>query len=267
MAPADDEFLIRTPPAPEATEKKPHRWTLGLSIAALILAGVSAFYTYRQADEAHQARVDAKKASDAQAGDVERSRKAAEISALAAEKLADAAQKSANITERAEKAAERFQKISVRPRMTISLFYNDEGAGYMFGGTGIGYATLKAFEVLVDGKPQSNWSEMCRALGFATEPAFEFVVPRRETVFKSDSYGKVFWIPSGPQSEELKLKAGRIFISACYCSVFNECWKVDTHGETAGTYWSLPQARNHLHRPTTSSQVAVTCSRQLSREG
>lgn len=38
----------------------------------------------------------------------------------------------------------------------------------MFGGTGIGHAILKAFDVSVDGKPQANWYEMCRALGFAS---------------------------------------------------------------------------------------------------
>jgi hypothetical protein len=123
-----------------------------------------------------------------------------------------------------------FLKLSVRPRMTISLFYNDDGTGYMFGGTGMGYATLKTFEVLVDGSPQLSWLEMCRALGFATPPHFDFTVPRSETVFKPDSYNKVFWIPSGPQSEELKSKAGRIAIRACYCSVFEECWTVDSRG-------------------------------------
>jgi hypothetical protein len=124
-----------------------------------------------------------------------------------------------------------FLKLSVRPRMTISFFYNNDGAGFMFGGTGIGYATMKTFEVLVDGKPQSSWIEMCRTLGFASPPRFEFTVPRPETVFKPDTYNKVFWIPSGPQSDELKSKAGRIFIRTCYCSVFDECWRVDTHDD------------------------------------
>jgi hypothetical protein len=201
-----------------------------------VLAGVSAFYTYRQADEAHQARIDAKKASDAQAGDVERSRKAAESSADAAQKsaqaagtLADAAQKSVSIMERSAKGAAQFQKLSVQPRMTASFFYNNDGAGFVFGGTGIGYATLKTFDVLVDGKPQPNWLEMCRALNFASAPTFDFSVPRPETVFKPDIYNKVFWVPFGPQSQKLMLKSGRILIRACYCSVFAECWRIDSH--------------------------------------
>lgn len=85
----------RLRPPPEPTEKRPHRWTVWLSLGALAVAGVSAFYTYRQADDAHQARLDAKAAADAQAKDVERSRRAAEESARAADMLADAANRNA----------------------------------------------------------------------------------------------------------------------------------------------------------------------------
>lgn len=135
-----------------------------------------------------------------------------------------------------------YLRLSVRPRMTISFFYNNDGAGYMFGGTGIGYATLKSFEVLVDGKPQPDWAEMCRALGFATRPTMEFVVPRREGVFKPDSYNKIFWIPSGPQSDELIAKHGRTFVRACYCSVFeDECWQVNTRGGVPDLVDSCPK--------------------------
>ena len=116
-----------------------------------------------------------------------------------------------------------YLRLSIQPRMTASFFYNNDGAGFMFGGTGIGYASLKTFEVLVDGKPVPNWLEMCHALGYQSPPKFEFVVPRPETLFKPDSYNKVFWIPAGPDSEELKLKVGRISIKACYCSIYDEC--------------------------------------------
>jgi len=123
-----------------------------------------------------------------------------------------------------------YWRLTAQPHMTVSFFYNDEGAGFMFGGTGIGHAILKTFEVFVDGKPQSNWTEMCRTLGFASKPTFEFVVPRPEAVFNPDSYNKTFWIPSGPQAEELKLKTSRVLIRACYCSIYPECWQVDSRG-------------------------------------
>jgi hypothetical protein len=68
----------------------------------------------------------------------------------------------------------RFQKLTVRPLMTVGFVYNKDGAGFMFGDTGIGYAMLKSFEVLVDGQPQTDWMEMCRALGFAAPPTYTF---------------------------------------------------------------------------------------------
>lgn len=124
--------------------------------------------------------------------------------------------------------------------MTVSFFYNAEGAGFMFGGTGIGHAILKTFEVFVDEKPQPDWADMCRALGFASRPTFEFVVPRAEAVFNPDSYNKTFWIPAGPQAEELKLKVGRVLIRACYCSVYPECWQIDSHNSTPAPVDSCP---------------------------
>src|SRR5258708_37911062 len=121
-----------------------------------------------------------------------------------------------------------FLKLSVRPRMTASFYYNNEGAGYLFGNTGMGYGTLKTFEVSVDGKPQPSWQEMCRALGFALSPTFTFGVPYTEDVIKPGDHYKTFWIPYGPEADEIKSKSKRILIRACYCSVFDECWRVSS---------------------------------------
>jgi hypothetical protein len=117
-----------------------------------------------------------------------------------------------------------FQKLSARPRLIVSFNYNNAGAGITFGNFGIGYAMLKSFEVLVDGKPQPNWEEMCRALGFGpTAPTYDFLVPSTDSVIKPDSSEKIFWIHEGPQAEELKLKIARIQIRSCYCSIYDEC--------------------------------------------
>lgn len=133
-----------------------------------------------------------------------------------------------------------YWRLTVQPRMTISFFYNNDGAGYLFGGTGIGYATLKTFEVLVDSRPQANWLEMCHSLGFQSPPKFQFVVPRPGTIFKPDSYDKVFWIPAGQQADELKREASRIAIRACYCSIYNECWRIDNTDSTPKKTDSCP---------------------------
>ena len=79
------------------------RWFTAVAIfVALASAAFTGWYAYearRQAEITEQARRDAKLASDAQARDVERSRKAAEDSATAAALLADAALKSLSIAD------------------------------------------------------------------------------------------------------------------------------------------------------------------------
>jgi hypothetical protein len=135
-----------------------------------------------------------------------------------------------------------FLRLSVRPHMIISFNYDNDGAGFMFGNTGMGYGTIKTFEVLVDGRPQPNWQEVCRTLGFASSPAFEFLVPYPEEVLKPDSVHRSFWMPYGPEAEELKLKKERIFVKVCYCSVFDECWKVDSRS-------GLPERVNQCPKP------------------
>ena len=144
-----------------------------------------------------------------------------------------------------------FVKLSFQPSMMIGFYYNDEGTGYMFGDSGIGPATLKTFEVLVDGKLQPTWLEMCRALEFATPPHFDFVVPRPEIVYKPNSFEKLFWIRSGPDSEQFKLKVGRVPVTACYCSVFGDCWRVDSHGAPPRAVGSCPTPALAFEAPPT----------------
>jgi len=88
---ADDQYVIPTPPKPEKTQLATHPKEQRRANIAIAVACLAAVFTLWQACEAHQARVDAKKAADLQAKDVERSRKAAESSANAANSGADAA--------------------------------------------------------------------------------------------------------------------------------------------------------------------------------
>jgi hypothetical protein len=135
-----------------------------------------------------------------------------------------------------------FLRVSNRPRMVVSFYYNDKGSGFLFGDRGMGHATLKVFEVLVDGRAQVSWLEMFHTLGFAAAPPFQFVVPRPEAIYKPDSEEQVVWLDPGPYSEEMKQKQGRILVRACYCSVFDECWRVDSRGshESTGTACPTP---------------------------
>jgi hypothetical protein len=88
---ADDQYLIPPPPKPESTQLAQHPQDKRRANVAIVIAALAVLLTLFQAYEAHRARVDAKAASDMQSKDVERSRKAAEDSAIAANRGADAA--------------------------------------------------------------------------------------------------------------------------------------------------------------------------------
>src|SRR5215471_6415140 len=91
---ANDDLLIQPPPGPEKTQLAQHpneqrraNIAIVVSLGALLASGAAAGFAGWQVWEAHQARLDARKASEAQARDVERSRLAAERSASAAEAM------------------------------------------------------------------------------------------------------------------------------------------------------------------------------------
>ena len=113
---------------------------------------------------------------------------------------------------------------SSRPEMMMSYFFNQEGSGFLFGNVGLGPARLKWFQILVDGKPQINWADMLHSLGFPTRPEFSFVRPG--PTWSADSYIRVFWLSPGPADEKLRAERDRVELSACYCSIFDECWLV-----------------------------------------
>lgn len=94
---SDDKYRIPTPSPPEPTAPMPHRKELWRASLAIWVASICTVFTGLSAWEQHRLRFDAKQASDAQAKDVERSRKAAEQSAGAAQRLADVTAKSVDI--------------------------------------------------------------------------------------------------------------------------------------------------------------------------
>ena len=91
MEKSDDKYLLPQPVEPESRQPAQHKSDQRLAIAAIVVAAIAVVFSGIQACEANQARVDAKSAAEKQAKDVERSRVAAESSAVAANLSAGAA--------------------------------------------------------------------------------------------------------------------------------------------------------------------------------
>lgn len=107
---AQDSAATTPPAVPEENTRlladRPHHWTIGLSIGAIVVAimsvGISfysAHFAALQYENATAVRKDARDAAKKQAEDLERTRKAAEISAAAADTSAEAAGRLAAATE------------------------------------------------------------------------------------------------------------------------------------------------------------------------
>jgi hypothetical protein len=99
---------------------------------------------------------------------------------------------------------------------------------------GVGPAHVKDFHVTVDGKPQATWGDAMRAL-LGTKDEIRYgqstilgtIVPAQRNI-------QMFQYVNQPYAEKLYAEMGRLEFSACFCSVFDECWQTSskkTHAE------------------------------------
>ena len=105
---------------------RPHHWTIGLSIGAIVVAlgsaGValySAHFASLQYELAMGVREDAKQSAQKQASDLERTRTAAEKSADAADGSRDSARRSADIAQQQLQNSLRLFALDQRARVTL----------------------------------------------------------------------------------------------------------------------------------------------------
>jgi hypothetical protein len=138
---ADRDLEIPKPKPPEPTQPAPHPKEQRRTTVALWISCIAAFFALLaaigsiwQAVEVRQARLDNQRALDAQARDVERSRRAAEKSADAAQQLVQGMLRSAAAVERGADLSRRQLDTSVtaliaqqRPLLELTLLdYDDD---------------------------------------------------------------------------------------------------------------------------------------------
>ncbi len=118
---------------------------------------------------------------------------------------------------------------------------------------GIGPARIIAAEVTVDGEPVSSWREVLRTFadgepfamsnyrigGSVLAPGEEVTAVAVELKYSSDEILSGF--------RELA-SSGRANLKICYCSVFDDCWRLDALTETTEPVEQCPA-------PITDSQI------------
>ncbi len=123
-------------------------------------------------------------------------------------------------------AIRHHQHLSVMPWLGLGFYYNEEGSGWILDRSGAGPALLQTFEVFVDKIAQPHWLAAGAALRLPTPPNFQFSVPRSGTLLMPGAADKIFWIAPGPGAEALQREANRLAIVACYCSLYEQCWRI-----------------------------------------
>ncbi|MEM8982395.1 MAG: hypothetical protein AAGC71_05175 [Pseudomonadota bacterium] len=102
---------------------------------------------------------------------------------------------------------------------------------------GIGPAIIRDFVVLADGKRQATWNDAMQVITASTAG-----LPYRQSWINGRTIppgGQVVMFDYvGPVNlSKIATQSKRLQFEACYCSVFNECWRVEfgTAGTTRAT--------------------------------
>jgi hypothetical protein len=90
---------------------------------------------------------------------------------------------------------------------------------------GVGPAQVKDFHVTVDGKPQRTWGEAMRALLGTDEDIRYGQSTILGTILPPERNIQMFQYVNQPNAEKLYQEIDRLDFSACFCSVFDECWR------------------------------------------
>lgn len=115
--------------------------------------------------------------------------------------------------------------MSVRPHVTLSLKWNrGDAAQVVLSNNGLGPATIRTLEVLVDGKHQSNWVDVTRALHLPGPGVYAGGVD----VLRAGDDSRLYEIAPGPAADALVENWQRVEINWCYCSFYDECWAAST---------------------------------------
>jgi hypothetical protein len=115
--------------------------------------------------------------------------------------------------------------------LSIDYDVNDVGerSGFIWTvqNNGLGPALIQSVIVSVDGKPQSNWNDVCKALGITksfsstmSEVSGRVLPPdmNRETTIDA------IHVIAAPEAKLFYEGRKRLAMEICYCSVYEECW-------------------------------------------
>ena len=123
-------------------------------------------------------------------------------------------------------------RAEVWPHLEISTWVSDSGIKLRVDNTGLGPAVVKYVRIAVDGQPQRNWDDALTALFGHRPPPHSSATIFQHAVRPGDNTQMVA-LRAADMPANLWRWVGRVTVSVCYSSVFDDYWTVtDTLGKS-----------------------------------
>ena len=119
----------------------------------------------------------------------------------------------------------RFKRLSVRPEIDLTVLFEKDWNGWVMRNSGLGPARVRWFRVTMDEKPVKDWVTLKTALPLP-RGQFTFTNPYPDTILRQGERVALFGFPGDyPAVDKLRRSAGRVEMSICYCSLYEDCWR------------------------------------------
>ena len=124
----------------------------------------------------------------------------------------------------------------------------DEGVdeiSFALGNDGVGPARLKQLEFLYDGKPMESPRKFLQACcGDVPERPTPFTSSKFEVVLRPGEATKFIRLVKRPDNlavwDRLEVERWKVAVRACYCSIFDDCWVMDSRKQDPESIAACP---------------------------
>ena len=123
--------------------------------------------------------------------------------------------------------AREHDRLSAKPRLIITYYSNEAGAGWGIANDGAGSARIRGFKMLIDGidqKVNGNLPDILAPLQLPTPNTVNFLNPAAGVIIPSQGSKRMLWVSSEAGAKTLTAKHNRVTFEMCYCSIYEECW-------------------------------------------
>jgi hypothetical protein len=120
-----------------------------------------------------------------------------------------------------------LRRTAMRPNVSVGLNWDGTGAGWLLANPGPGPAVIRWLSVYVDEQMQATPTDVLAALGLPGDSlSYQTAFYPGQVKAADQSPNRLLWV-SRAAADELRKSRNRVKVEVCYCSVYDECWKID----------------------------------------